>query len=538
MEKKDATYPVDDYPKISVSTDMGWQQKGSGRAHSSTSGHEGLCAVLTRKFVDKAVKVKFCRICRLHGAKKAKVGESEEAAPVKPHDCTVNHVGSSGAMESAAAVEMIHNLYDTFHVKIQNIITDDDSSMQSHCRYSNDDHERAYGERPMIETSRGLEERKDLGLLRYPIPELKFLGDPAHRKKLFRNRLYTYFQLGVKKNHGFREADLLRLVTNFSYMSRQLPHMERSKWGDAAKATVEHHFDNHNYCGDFCKRGKELAANAEAVLSNKIYRSKTVDKELYPAICDILQDFITKERLEQIGHGYDTNANESFNNTASWFAPKNKVYSGSCSLRNRICMAIGINILGFNLYFRRLLKKLGIEVDPATDYYLQQQDNVRKDKKKRETTLKFRLHRNQKKFDNLREKTLTLARALLRKQGVYQTGVAMEKEKLTQGSSTATVKKRPQKEEDNGACVCASCGEPGHKRSTNRDCRNNKKSAAQAIVSELEAQQEMMAEEQSILDTLLVDGSSIESQYLAEEILDAVNEEMEDEEEELNEEES
>ena len=56
----------------------------------------------------------------------------------------------------------------------------------------------------------------------------------------------------------------------------------------------------------------------------------------------------------------DTQVNKSFNNTASWFAPKNKVYCGSCSLTNHLSIALGINSLGLTEYFQRLLKRLGI----------------------------------------------------------------------------------------------------------------------------------------------------------------------------------
>jgi hypothetical protein len=66
----------------------------------------------------------------------------------------------------------------------------------------------------------------------------------------------------------------------------------------------------------------------------------------------------------EVSHGMDTQVNESFNQSATWFAPKNKVYSSSMSLNNRLSMALGINSLGTAEYFTRLYIALGI---PMTD---------------------------------------------------------------------------------------------------------------------------------------------------------------------------
>jgi hypothetical protein len=67
---------------------------------------------------------------------------------------------------------------------------------------------------------------------------------------------------------------------------------------------------------------------------------------LFEKLQPIVEHFVTVERLTEVAHGMDTQVNESFNNTFSWLAPKNKVYCGSQSLRNRLCIGMGINALG------------------------------------------------------------------------------------------------------------------------------------------------------------------------------------------------
>jgi hypothetical protein len=50
-------------PKVDVSYDMAWQQKGSGHQYNSMSGHGGLFGGLTRKIIGLAVKSKLCGKC-------------------------------------------------------------------------------------------------------------------------------------------------------------------------------------------------------------------------------------------------------------------------------------------------------------------------------------------------------------------------------------------------------------------------------------------------------------------------------------------
>jgi hypothetical protein len=90
------------------------------------------------------------------------------------------------------------------------------------------------------------------------------------------------------------------------------------------------------------------------VANERYYRCKMKDAKLYQVLKTIFDHFVSLDRLQEVAHGMDTQVNESFNNTASWFAPKNKVYCGTMSLTNRIGMAIGINSLGLLGYFQRL----------------------------------------------------------------------------------------------------------------------------------------------------------------------------------------
>ena len=55
---------------LTVSYDMGWQQKASGCKYDSNNGHGLLIESLSRKVIAFKVKSKSCRICSFWGSKK------------------------------------------------------------------------------------------------------------------------------------------------------------------------------------------------------------------------------------------------------------------------------------------------------------------------------------------------------------------------------------------------------------------------------------------------------------------------------------
>jgi hypothetical protein len=143
----------------------------------------------------------------------------------------------------------------------------------------------------------------------------------------------------------------------------------------AGKAVLEHYFDNHEFCGPWCPR-KRLTEQ-QRLVSERYYRNKTTDGKLYSILHEKFARFVTLERLLEVAHGMDTQVNESFNNTASCMAPKNKVYCATSLLINQLLTAVAMNTLGFEEYFRRLFIKLGITMMNNIKYYLQAKEKTR-----------------------------------------------------------------------------------------------------------------------------------------------------------------
>jgi len=309
-------YPLEQRPELNSTMDGAWNQRSAGRSYSSKSGFAILVGTATWMPIGFSLRSTFCRYCSQHLAK-------SPCEDIPPHRCQKNHEGSAGSMESAALLHMYHYLYERYGIVLKTVVTDDDSTMKSHCRWSNADYEKVHGETPMVTITKGknkgeLGVRPDHGELRHPIPEPQFLADPAHRKKTLRNHLYKKWGKAKAKENKLHEGDIIRITRNFAYMSRQLPKLPKDKWADAGKAVLQHHFDDHQYCGDFCKRKKELKEGTND--PKKTYRCTTKDKDLYELLLPIVQEFTTPAKLEEIGHGYHTNVNESFHNLATWHA--------------------------------------------------------------------------------------------------------------------------------------------------------------------------------------------------------------------------
>ena len=87
--------------------------------------------------------------------------------------------------------------------------------------------------------------------------------------------------------------DSTQISKNFGYMARTLRHRDQSEYLDAAKACLEHHFDNHLYCGEWCKRKFESEEDRRKMV--KYYRCKVKDAKLYALLASKVERFTTMD---------------------------------------------------------------------------------------------------------------------------------------------------------------------------------------------------------------------------------------------------
>ena len=463
----------DRYPRITASNDTAWQQKGSGKSHNSPSGHSVIFGHHVRKPLVYRVTSKRCNLCDSYFRKHT------EATPqdVPPHDCCHNHNGSSGQMEPDCCLEEAVALYDDFQCVVHRLCCDDDSSVRADCRWSNEvwlANQPPGTKLPLVKKKVGvnkgqLQERPDKGKLPEHVPEPTFVADPNHRRKQLTGDLIALDTKTVAMRHTMTRMDSTRIGKNFGYMARNLRNLSPDQCVDSAKAVLEHHFDCHEYCGPWCRRKDETDEQKQA--GQRFYRNKEKDGKLYALLQNIVGNYTSLERLTEIAHGMDTNCCEAFNNLMTWHAPKNKVYCGSRSLWNRVCLCIGVASVGVLPYFTRLFKKLGIRMTPNVLNYLEVKHRskvTRLEKLKQQATKK---KRNKRKYDRLVEYT-KLARKERAKRDGYRTGMNLDDEVVVSGG-TQQQPRAARAPRNVGVCLHPFCGKRGHKTTRSKHCLAN-----------------------------------------------------------------
>jgi hypothetical protein len=364
-------------PKVDASYDMAWQQKGSGHQYNSVSGHGSMFGGLTRRIIGLSIKSRLCNQCNVSMKKTPGLAFGEYIGM-----CWRNHTGTSGSMEPAGCLELVVAVYEKHHVTIRKLCCDDDTSIRADCLWSNADYLlnnntdilRQVPKRAGRNKGK-LQPRPDKGKLPAHVPEPLFVADPNYRRKALTGILIVLNTAMVDEKLTMTRMHSTRIGKNFAYMARTLKDRPIHEFADAAKTVLEHHFDNHQYCGDWCKRKHESAAQRLRII--KYYKNRENDAKLYSLLFDKIERFTSLDKLVEMAHGMDTNVNEAFNQVCNWFSPKNKVFAGSGSLHNRISFVVGINSLGYNAFFTRVYEKLGITMNANVAHYLRIKENTR-----------------------------------------------------------------------------------------------------------------------------------------------------------------
>jgi hypothetical protein len=353
---------------------------------------------------------------------------------------------------------------------------DDDASTRQALRWSNADYllNNNTNVLPKVAITVGpnkgkLQERPDKGRLPGKMPEPTYSSDPNHRRKLLTGELLAIAMATVKsgKKETMTKMDVRRIRKNFGYMVKTLSKRDESEYESAGRAVIEHHFDNHEHCGAWCRRKWMTKQQREA--SERFYRCKVKDAKLYSILNEIVSKYITTARLKEIAHGMDTNMNESLNNMISYFAPKNRVYCKSRSLHNRVAFAVGIVSLGFKPFFVRLFKALGIAATPNMLHYLEVKERNRNLRLSKRRTKTYKKDRKQNAWASLKEEEKKAINQRARREGKYRSGGNMQ-EGGFDGDDDNKGKKKSRKD-----LVCPFCGLKGHTTKRSKNCLLNEK---------------------------------------------------------------
>ena len=199
--------------------------------------------------------------------------------------------------------------------------------------------------------------------------------------------------------------------------------------------------------------------------NKRFYHSKKDDALLYTKLEQIVERFITLDRLKEVAHGMDTQVNESFNNTFSWLAPKNKIFCSSQSLHNRLALGIGINALGTTEYFARLFKTLGIIMTPNVKHFLLVREKKRSTRISAVKAVESKRGRKQAIFERMKADEFAALKDRAKKNGTYRSGQNLDDE-MEEDESKAAVGNRKKR----ATIICKHCGKKGHSTTRSKKC--------------------------------------------------------------------
>ena len=74
--------------------------------------------------------------------------------------------------------------------------------------------------------------------------------------------------------------------------------------------------------------------------------------------------------MKMCHHPWDTQLNESLNQSISSYAPKNRNYSKSKSLENRVALVVGIHNLGPVDFFSKMFVAMGMQIGVKLSHWL------------------------------------------------------------------------------------------------------------------------------------------------------------------------
>lgn len=331
---------------IAVGFDGTWQKRG----YKSKNGCSSVTSIDTGNVLDVDIFSKYCQKCTMSGKGNEHEGE-----------CHKNYEGSSGGMETAAAVSMFHRSEAKYGVRYVHFLGDGDcKSYNAVCT------SKPYGELSVkkLECVGHIQKRmgSQLRKLKQQLGKTVLSDGKTIRGRLTDvtiDRLQSYYGKAIRDN------------------TDSLDKMRTAVWASFFHTASTDAKPLHNMCSiEWCKYLKSEAAGT--VDSYK--HTKPIDKAVMIAIKPIYTKLADPELLSKCLHGKTQNVNESFNNTVWSRVPKN-TFVGRKTLEYGVYDAVLTFNTG-NVGRITVLENLGVKIGKNTATILQQLDQARVSKAK------------------------------------------------------------------------------------------------------------------------------------------------------------
>jgi hypothetical protein len=263
--------------------------------------------------------------------------------------------------------------------------------------------------------------------------------------------------------------DAERMKRRMSWTLRLYASGSFEDFQTAVTAVLEHHFNNHDHCGTWCK----AKYGSDAEKKELRFRCKTTNHAMYLLFKSHHDQFMQEDSLRDLHHPHNTNHVEAFNKLITKFLPKDRTYCKTIENKARIHLAMCIQSVRYRRFYRRLFWRTGIRVDTKyTPLYLRSEDQMKAWRKfyRRKPVVKIARMRNL--YQNMREETKK-QEADKRKGLQYKSGLAGPHAKEANQDDGAGESAKKQ-----GSPCCPHCKSVTHLRRTNKLCVMNPKNIA------------------------------------------------------------
>lgn len=280
-----------------------------------------------------------------------------------------------------------------------------------------------------------------------------------------------YAAMAANRHLKILKSDCERMKTGFAYAVCASNGKTFIQFTLDMNAPLYHHFNDHQFCGVWCKYREEPATEEDREKRRKRFRIKP--SALFDCIQKVYERFVTPDMLRQVFHTFSTQKNESLNKEIATVAPKDKTFSLTKSLSDRVDFVVVRGTIGNLATVQEVCDQLGMQVPTMTEEFLRRED-------RRRSYIGSYFKKPAVKRGRANKKKMSM-RAQLAKEVeddklgfTYQAGVAVLGGGNVTGNSAMVV--------EGGGDVSAAavgstckCGATTHQRVTHRACPLNKK---------------------------------------------------------------
>jgi hypothetical protein len=458
---------------LDVAADTRWDKRGSGRKYDSLSGCSVAMGLKSQLPIGIEPMSTVCNKCRL------KITHDADC-------CPKNYDGSAKGMEACGQARICTDIYsdEELWAYIATLITDDDASVRKILTHSFkalvEAGLMAEEDWPRYGSQEGRGKKKpDNGLLHILHAAITFLADKGHRVRGYASPIFAEANKSKKNGCGVTKADAERIKRRLSWTLRLHCGGTYEEFKTAVEAVLEHHFDNHEYCGDWCTsaHGTEEEVREQGFR----FRSKTNDHAMYLFLKKHHDAFMQDEKLRQLFHQFDTNSVEGFNKFLTKFLHKDMTLCQTIENAARAYLALCLQSIGYRQTYKRLFELTGIELNESdmTSLFLRSEDAMKLWKKVHRRKESVKIKRMRTYYKKLREAVAQTIkdnkRAFSYSSGMMGPGGG-EQEAEQQQVGGGNRKRK--------SGSCKHCGSTGHTRITSYQCPSNPRNRTAVATSD------------------------------------------------------